>query len=80
MWQEKGIDYCELNFDGCLKNYLLQNAHRHSRYVYRNEQEKLYDFKQVIRACQVCHNILDDTSNTSWEESEECFYKLRGNE
>jgi len=80
LWIEKQIDYCELQFDGCLGDWLLQNAHRHSRYWYRNQPEKLFDFKQVLRICQSCHNILDDTSKTTREQSEAIFKQLREDE
>ena len=59
MWKEKGIYYCEVHLPGCLKNWPLQNCHKNKRDYYYSKPEKLYDYNEVVRACQNCHNLLE---------------------
>lgn len=70
------VSRCEMNLEGCLRTWLLQNAHRHKRIWYRGDVEKLSDYKQVVRACQNCHQ----TTENNRPLNREVFMKLRGHE
>lgn len=83
MFLKKGIDRCEacpvLHKLGHLNWQCLQassNAHRHSRIEYRKNLNKLYDYKQVIRACIPSHKFMDENK----EVREQVFLVLRGEE
>ena len=78
---EHGIYYCEacpvLAGMGLLDWACLQsrsNAHRHERYDYRHDLDKLWDFKQWIFACHLAHTLLDGHKDVR----EKVFIKLRG--
>src|SRR3990167_10435003 len=71
-WQENNITECEIKLEGCLRNWLLQNCHRNKRIFYKENPEiKLWDTEQVVRACQCCHNLVEN--NTILREK--CFNK-----
>ena len=72
--EEKGIDRCEL----CGSAFGIAPAHRHPRSWYKGDAELLSDFRQWIALCAMCHEILDNRSKTSKEESEMTFVRLRG--
>lgn len=77
MWLDKGIDFCELGLTVCIQRMLpLQNVHRHKRMWYRNQPEKLSDFKQVVRGCTACHNRIENDKQLT----EAVFFNLRGSE
>lgn len=77
MWIENGIDYCELGLTVCIQRMLpLQNVHRHKRMWYRNQPEKLFDWKQVVRGCTACHNKIEHDKQLT----EAVFFNLRGSE
>jgi hypothetical protein len=73
MFRNKGIVRCEAWFPKCLVDWTLQFAHRHKRIWYKKCPEKLYDFNEVILACQNCHTKLENNK----ELTEETFKKLR---
>lgn len=77
-FRDAEIDYCEIKFKGCLKNWLLQFCHKEKREWYRGKSGLLSDMKHVILGCQNCHEILDNRSKTTKEESDAIFLKLRG--
>lgn len=62
MFEAKNITSCEIMFEGCTGQLFLTNAHKHKREWYRPKakQEKLYAFNEVIKACQHCHQIIED--------------------
>lgn len=85
-WIDEGIDYCEIGALGefnerfyklfsidCLKNWLLQNVHRHKRDHYNGDQEKLADRNEVVRGCQNCHDKIEVNKKLT----EEVFEELR---
>ncbi len=76
MWQEKKIFWCEIELEGCLQTWTLQNCHRHKRLWYKHNQKLLYDYKQVIKGCQNCHNKIENNK----ELTELTFQELRGKE
>jgi len=78
-FREAEIDYCELKFQGCLKNWLLQFCHKEKREWYRGKPELLSDLKHVILGCQNCHEILDNRAKTTKEKSDNIFKGLRIN-
>ena len=79
MWEEKGIDSCEIGripFPRtriCLGKFALQNVHRHKRVWYRKFPDLLHAFKQVLRGCQNCHDLVEDNE----ELREKAFRWLR---
>lgn len=75
--EEKGLTYCEIKFDGCLRNAFLAPAHRHTRGWYKGNVELLSDFKEWLVACQHCHSILDGRGTTTQEESNRIFDIIR---
>ena len=74
--EEKGLNYCELNLNGCLGVVYLAPAHRHKRAWYKGDVEKLSDYKQWICSCVYCHNLIEHDAVFT----EYCFKKLRGDE
>jgi hypothetical protein len=78
IFNDYGITRCELNFPGCTPDMFLAFCHKEKREWYRIVPKLLYSFKHVILGCQNCHDILDDRSKTTKEESDEIFNKLRG--
>lgn len=68
---------CEIGFKGCTGNYNLTRCHKERRENYRHDLTLLSDPKEVIIGCQHCHNILDDRSQTSKEESDNIFKRQR---
>jgi hypothetical protein len=71
--EERGIDHCELNFDGCQEYYTLAPAHKNRREWYRGNVDLLSDYNQWICACQPCHERIDSDENLK----DEIFNKLR---
>ena len=78
--EEKGLNYCEIGFPGCLQTQFLAPAHRHPRIWYKGIAERLADFKQWIVGCQSCHQKLDDRSQISQLVSDSIFNTIRGEE
>ena len=70
------ITYCEMKLEGCMGNWPLQFAHRHKRIFYKGDIDKLSDIKQVVVACQNCHELQENNK----ELTEQIFNKLRGKE
>ena len=70
------ITYCEARIDACLGGMFLTNAHRHKRSWYKGDVDLLSDYKQVIRICVSCHEIIEHNK----ELTEETFMELRGDE
>ncbi len=71
---EKGIQYCELRFEGCWKNVTLGFAHREKRWKYIKTPEKLSEFTETLLACTSCHNKIENDRLLS----EKKFRELRG--
>lgn len=83
LWLDRGIEYCEvcevLHELGKLEKPCLQsttNAHRHKRIWYYAQPEKLWDYKQVVRACMNAHMLMEKDA----ELTEQVFSLLRGKE
>lgn len=75
--KELGLpDYCEMRLEGCLGNWPMTNAHRHKRSWYKGDVELLSDYKQVVRACTICHGKTEHDR----ELNDEVFDRLRGEE
>lgn len=72
---ELGIEYCELNFPGCMVSFGVAPAHKEKREWYRKHPELLYDRSHWRVACQWCHEILDNRSKTTKEQSDSFFNK-----
>lgn len=70
----QGIVTCEMKLEGCMGGFTLQNAHRHKRAWYKGEVELLSDYKQVVKACTICHELTEYNR----ELNREVFNKLRG--
>ena len=77
MWEYEQINYCEIGLPGCMRTWPLQNVHRHRRNWYYNQPELLWDFNQVVRGCQVCHEQLDRRTEEAKQLTEEVFNRLR---
>lgn len=75
---EMGLEYCELNFPGCMHNFGVAPAHRRPRIFYREDPDKLSDYKEWVVACQFCHERLDNRSKMTQKESDDVFKRLRG--
>lgn len=73
--EEKNINRCEIQFEGCKDYMFLAPAHRHKRAWYQGDVELLSDYKQWVCACVFCHDKIEHDSNLT----EEVFIKLRGN-
>jgi len=67
--------FCELKFTGC-NNLFIARAHRKKRRFYKTVEE-LASFYETVLACEHCHTILDDRSQTTQEESDAIFKRLR---
>lgn len=82
LWLKKDICSCELGEvlyqlgHPVCGIFPLQNVHRHKRVWYRNQPEKLWDFKQVVRGCQSCHECIEKDKALT----ERVFHFLRGEE
>lgn len=82
LWIKKDIRYCEvgevlfnlIGFENCHPDFLIQNAHRHKRVDYRAKPEMLYSINQVVRACQYCHDRIENDRQLT----EKVFEILRG--
>ena len=75
LYQSKGIDRCEIRFEG--HNWLFPAfAHRHKRdwYKVKGREHLLASFNQTVIACQYCHNKIEYDK----ELTEQVFLKLRG--
>ena len=70
------IRHCEVGLPGCQGTFALTRCHRHKRYWYYGQPEKLWDYKQVVCACTSCHSWLE----TSHQLTEETFQRIRGDE
>jgi hypothetical protein len=75
LFQDKGINYCEVDIPHDCNSWLTF-AHRHKRSWYRGNSDLLSDFNQVILSCLTVHMILEQNSKLT----EEVFIKLRGEE
>ena len=75
IYQEKGINTCELRFDGCMYNWGLGFAHRHKRWEYIKKSERLSDFNETVLACTMCHQLIENNKQLT----EYVFNKLREN-
>ena len=76
---EYDIRSCEIRIPHkCLINSFLQKAHRHKRDWYKvvGREHLLYDYKQWIIACDVCHNLIEYDK----ELTKKVFMYLRGSE
>ena len=82
LWIDNDIQFCEVcpvlyrlgHLDwGCL--FASSNAHRNNRIWYYSHPERLWEFKQVVRACIPSHNFID---NEMPEIKEQVFIELRG--
>jgi hypothetical protein len=67
---------CEMRLEGCTVSWPLQFAHRHKRSWYKGDVAKLSDIKQVVVACQNCH----EKTEFNRELNDEVFQELRGDE
>jgi len=76
LFQQKGINRCELHFLGCWGTNALSYVHRHKRRDYYGKEKLLTDFLQVLLGCVPCHQILEQDAKLT----EEVFLKLRGPE
>ena len=74
--EEKELERCEINLEGCTKTWPLAPAHRHKRAYYKGDAEKLADEKQWVVACQNCHDLIEFNAALT----EEVFIRLRGEE
>ncbi len=70
------ITSCEMKLKGCLGPWPLQRAHRHKRIWYKGDVDKLSDYKQVVIACQWCHELTENNRPLN----DRVFMKLRGPE
>lgn len=86
---ERGINYCEVyqylpdNYKNVHNNIFIGIAHRHNRDWYKtrfqfkeDHVKRLTDIKQICRACQGCHQFMDEQP----EIRENVFVSLRGEE
>lgn len=71
--EEKGLNYCEIQFTGCTMTWPLAPAHRHKRAWYQGNAELLADFNEWVCACQNCHDTIEHDA----ELTQEVFEKLR---
>ena len=68
IFRENAITSCEIQLEGCQKGYLLGFAHISRRKHY--SAEELSDPHIVVLACQHCHTIVDDPSQTEQDIAE----------
>lgn len=86
---EISINYCEVfrylpdEYKKVHTNVFIGIAHRHSRDWYKqrfqskeDHLKRLTDIKQISRACQGCHQFMDEHA----EIREDIFLQLRGKE
>lgn len=59
IYQEKGINSCEIKLDGCLGNMFCGFAHRKKRQEYYKTPELLSDFNETLLACVKCHQKIE---------------------
>lgn len=71
--EEKGLDCCEL----CGGTFGMAPAHRRRRDEYQSAEE-LAEFTEWLALDQRCHQRMDDRSQTTEEEKEQIFIRLRG--
>lgn len=71
--EEKGLNYCEIQFENCLQLHLLAPAHRHKRAWYKGNVDLLADYNEWVAACAMCHNKIEHNK----ELTEETFKRLR---
>jgi hypothetical protein len=76
LYYEKEIFACEVRLPGCKMTFALSWHHRHKRYWYYNQSEKLSLFSQTLLVCAACHEVLE----TSALLTEETFQRIRGDE
>lgn len=76
--EEKGLNYCEVQLEGCTHTWPLAPAHRHRRNHYKGDVEAMSDFNEWVAACQSCHLKMDARTEEAWELTEEIFDRLRG--
>ena len=74
--EEKGLDYCEIRFEGCMGRIFLAPAHRNKRAWYKGDIELLSDYNQWVSACTPCHDKIEHDKKLT----EKVFLKLRGEE
>jgi hypothetical protein len=60
LFESLGITHCEIMLPGCWFNNALGFAHRHKRKWYYDKPELLGDFNQVLLACNICHDKIED--------------------
>lgn len=70
--EEKGITLCELDFEGCMRNFGIAPAHRKKRIEYSSAEE-LADYNEWVAACQYCHELIEGNR----ERTEAMFKYLR---
>jgi len=73
--EEKGLNYCEINLEGCLGGMYLAPAHRRKRSFYRGDVELLSDYNEWVCACVSCHNLIEHNQ----ELTDKIFKKCRSN-
>lgn len=71
--EEKGLNYCEIQLEGCKKTWTLAPAHREKRAFYKGDVELLADYNQWVSACVRCHDRIEHDK----ELTEEVFNELR---
>lgn len=76
--EREGLDRCALKLAPDCWGEAHGPAHRHPRVWYRSCPEKLWDKKQWIEACNVCHQVLD--YELSAGQAELIFMSIRGPE
>lgn len=59
LYQDKGLEKCEVGLSKCMRTFGLSFAHRHKRNWYYSKPELLSDFNQTILACASCHSELE---------------------
>lgn len=76
IYQEKGIDRCEVRLPGCMEVFALSFAHWHKRIWYKeqkNGSELLASYQETVLACPHCHARMESDK----ELTEEIFNRLR---
>lgn len=75
--EEKGLNYCEVQLDGCTHTWPLAPAHRHRRNHYNGDVELMADYNEWVSCCSSCHQNLDARTEEAWKLTEEVFSRLR---
>jgi len=75
IYQEKGIQFCEIRMPECMWNWGLGFAHLHKRIWYLKQPELLSDFNQTVLSCTMCHQRIEGNKKLT----EEVFKRLRNN-